>query len=149
MLPEVRTVTAKDFAALFDMVIMPSLGLAKGLRPRLLKVSSTELSSFTPLPMIERLNCLVVEPSIVTTQVFAVLLQLTFIGWFRLIASTRASWHMLTIVRAARLRFACGIHFINAVPEMPAKMAIIAKVIKISTNENPFDFEAVCRSFIL
>ena len=103
MLPEVRTVTDKVEAALLIMGIVP---LPRAL-PRLVNEVLKESESRTPLPMTERSNCLIVVPFVKeTTHVFVALLQAKLICWFRLMASTRASWHMLTIVLAARLRLA-------------------------------------------
>lgn len=135
MLPEVRTVTDKVDAALLVMGMVPAVSAL----PLLVNEVFKELESRTPLPMIERSNCRSAVPLVnETTQVLVALLQLKLICWLRLIASTRASWHMLTMVLAARFRLAWGSHFIRAVPEMPARMPITATTTSTSIKEKPF-----------
>lgn len=145
MLPEVRTVTVRVEAALLDMGKVA----AECALPLLVKevLISKESESRTPLPIVERSNCLRAVPLVKETKhVLVALLQLKLIRWFRLIASTRASWHMLTMVRAARLRLAWGIHFIRAVPDRPARIAITAKITSTSTKEKPFGGDIMLRS---
>jgi hypothetical protein len=142
MLPEVRTVTDKVEAALLVMGMVPAVSAL----PRLVNVVLKELESRTPLPMVERSSCRIVVPLVnEVTHVCVALLQLKLICWFRLMASTRASWHMLTIVRAARLRLAWGNHFIRAVPDKPARIPIIATITKTSTKEKPLGCDVVFR----
>ena len=142
MLPEVRTVTDKVEAALLVMGIVPAVSAL----PLLVNVVFKDSESLTPLPMVERSNCLIAVPLVNETRhVLVALLQLKLIGWFRLMASTRASWHMLTTVRAARLRLAWGSHFIKAVPEMPARMPITATTTSTSIKEKPLDRDVAFR----
>lgn len=145
MLPEVRTVTDKVEAALLVMGIVPAVTAL----PLLVNVVLKELKESvnrTPLPTVARSNCLIAVPLVnVTIQVLVALLQPKLIRSFRLMASTRASWHMLTMVRAARLRLAWGNHFIRAVPDRPARMPIIATMTSTSTREKPFGSGVVFR----
>lgn len=87
----------------------------------------------------ERLNCRSVDVPSARRTVQELLPEVHSIrtGWFRLMASTRASWHMLTIVLAARLRLAWGIHFSKAVPDKPASIPITATAMSSSTTEKP------------